>query len=226
MSKTIQIRKGLDIKLKGKADLNVSSAAASATFGIKPSDFPGLTPKLTVKTDDIVKAGTSLFYDKKHPEIQFASPVSGKVVAINRAERRRIIEVVVESDGKFESENFPIPEIKASERDAIKHVLLQSGLWPFIIQRPFGVVANPNNVPRDIFISGFDTSPLAPDMDFILSKEMDSLQKGINVLSALTTGTVYLGVREGSAMASLSGVETTVFKGPHPCRQRWHTNPP
>jgi Na+-transporting NADH:ubiquinone oxidoreductase subunit A len=217
MSRTIKIRKGLDIKLKGKAELNTKTASsASAAFGIKPADFQGLTPKLSVKADDTVKIGTPLFHDKSTPDVCFTSPVSGKVVAINRGERRRILEVVVESDGKFESESFQVPDLQSASSDAIKQILLNSGLWPFVIQRPFGVIAKPGDKPRDIFISGFDSAPLAADYDYIFGPELDAIELGIKVLAKLTDGKVYLGVRPSSKLASVKGAEIVAFEGPHP----------
>lgn len=215
MSKTIRIRKGLDIKLKGKAELIVGTADVASNYAIKPTDFPGLTPKLLVKADDIVKAGTPLFYSKSQPEVQFSSPVSGKVVAINRGERRRVLEVEIESDGKFESEDFSA-DVKASDREAIKQVLLKSGLWPFIVQRPFGIIAKATDSPRDIFISGFDSAPLGVDYEFSLANDTGALQAGIDVLSKLTDGQIFLGLRQGSKFASLKGVEVNYFNGPHP----------
>lgn len=216
MSITIKIKKGLDVKLAGKAELVKEDSQVSSTFAVKPSDFPGLTPKLSVKADDLVKVGTPLFFDKNNPEIQFTSPVSGKVKAINRGERRRILEVVVEADGKNTSESFPVVDSKSLKRDAVKETLLNSGLWPFIIRRPFGVVAFPDDTPRDIFISGFDSAPLAPDYDFIFSEEKDAFQKGIDVVSTLTEGNVFLGLKQGSNLSGISGVETVSVSGPHP----------
>lgn len=216
MSITIKIKKGLDVKLAGKAELVKEEAPVSSTFAVKPSDFPGLTPKLSVKADDIVKAGTPLFFDKNNPEIKFTSPVSGKVKSINRGERRRILEVVVEADGENTSESFPVVDSKSLERDAVKETLLNSGLWPFIVRRPFGVVAYSDETPRDIFISGFDSAPLAPDYDFIFSEEKDAFQKGIDVVSTLTDGKVFLGLKQGSVFSGISGVETVSVSGPHP----------
>ncbi|MGF7140164.1 Na(+)-translocating NADH-quinone reductase subunit A [Roseimarinus sediminis] len=216
MSKTIRIRKGFDIKLKGAADKREGGLVEASRYAIKPADFPGLTPKLSVKADDIVKAGTPLFHAKSNPEVLFTSPVSGKVVAINRGERRRILEVEIESDGKFESEDFSTGEIRSFDRETVKQNLLKSGLWPYITQRPFGVIAKPADVPRDIFVSGFDSAPMAPDYEFTLAGEMEALQAGFDVLSKLTDGKVYLGLRSGSKFASLKGVEVNYFEGPHP----------
>jgi Na+-transporting NADH:ubiquinone oxidoreductase subunit A len=215
MSKTIKIKKGLNIKLKGNAELSVSEANATM-YGIRPTDFHGLTPKLCVKDDDIVKAGTVLFYDKNHPEVKFTSPVSGKVVTVNRGERRRILEVEIESDGKFDSENFSAGGAPLSSRETIKQLLLDSGLWPFIIQRPFGIIAKPADTPRDIFISGFDSAPLAPDYDFALGNDLSAFQAGIDALAKLTDGKVYLGVRSGSKLAQVKTAEVNFFDGPHP----------
>ena len=98
MPKAIKIKRGLDIPIKGNAEKIVVQAAPSETYAVKPIDFAGLTPKLTVKVDHEVKAGSPLFFDKYHPEVLFTSPVSGKVVSITRGERRRILEVVVKAD--------------------------------------------------------------------------------------------------------------------------------
>ncbi|MBN1767730.1 MAG: Na(+)-translocating NADH-quinone reductase subunit A [Prolixibacteraceae bacterium] len=216
MSNTIKIKKGFDIKLKGQADLSIGKAVDTNRYAVKPTDFLGLKPKLCVKADDIVKAGTPLFFDKSQPEVKFTSPVSGKVVAINRGERRRILEIEIESNGKFESVDFPVEEIKSLNRDKVKKNLLESGLWPFMVQRPFGVIPQVNEMPRDIFITSFDSSPLAPDYEFTLAGEMENIQAGIDVVSKLSKGKVYLGLRPGSKFSTLKGVEINYLNGPHP----------
>lgn len=216
----VKIKKGLDIRLKGKPVLQLETLEDSGLYAIKPTDFPGLTPKLAVKVDDEVKAGSALFYNKKLPELKFTSPVSGKVVAINRGERRRILEVVVESDGKKESLKFKKGDPKSLSRDEIKETLLSSGLWPFIKQRPFNIIANPEESPRAIFLSAFDSAPLAPENEFILKDHKAVLQTGINALSMLTEGKVHVGIRKGTALesvfATISGIEMNEFDGPHP----------
>lgn len=216
MSNTIRIKKGLDIKLQGKAELVVETPLSSATFAIKPSDFKGLVPKLSVKADDIVKAGTPIIHDKYNPEIQFVSPVSGKVVNINRGDHRMILEVIIESDNKNDSIEFNVSGWKSAGREEIIKQLLDSGLWPYIIQRPFGLIAKPSDTPRDIFVSGFDSAPLAPDFDFIVGTETAAFQTGLEVLSKLTSGKVFLGLRNGSKLSSMKGVEINYFEGPHP----------
>ncbi|HYX05324.1 MAG TPA: Na(+)-translocating NADH-quinone reductase subunit A [Bacteroidales bacterium] len=220
MSNVIKIRKGLDIKLKGKAEKIFSKAGMSARYALKPTDFQGLTPKLKVNIDDKVKAGTPLFFDKYNPDVLFTSPVSGTVVEINRGERRRIEEVVVQADPEIEYEDFGKADVQELSRDNITAKLLQSGLWPFIRQRPYSIIANPKDEPRAIFISAFDTAPLAPDYDFIVKDQEKEFQAGINVLSKLTSGKIHLNVNAdyppSPVFSKAQGVQINQFTGPHP----------
>lgn len=219
MSKTIKIRKGLDIKLKGKAEKTLQSVEQSDFYAIKPPDFLGLTPKMDVKVGSEVKAGSPLFHNKYKENVLFTSPVSGIVSAINRGERRRILEVVVESDKKQVFESFSSGDTSSMSRQQIKDNLLKSGLWPFIRQRPYGIVANPADTPKSIHISGFDSAPLAPDMDFILQNQISEFQKGIDVLAKLTDGKVFLnlnGENTASPLLKVKAGEQILFEGPHP----------
>jgi Na+-transporting NADH:ubiquinone oxidoreductase subunit A len=218
MSKHFKLKRGLDIRLKGGAEAVLGSVSQIRTVALKPTDFPGLTPKLKVKADMQVKAGDALFFDKYHPEILFSSPVSGTVKAINRGERRKILEVVVESDGKMESLAFTKADPSVLSREQVKTHLLQSGLWPFLKQRPYGILAKPADVPKHIFISCFDSAPLAPDYSFILKGQEKILQSGINALAKLTEGKVFLGLPDGNTafFGQLKNVETNIFSGPHP----------
>lgn len=216
MSETIKLRKGLNIKLKGSAKPELETLPVPATVALKPTDFPGLTPKLKVKTDALVKAGEALFYDKYHPEIIFTTPVGGKVVSINRGERRKILEVVIETDTKAGSVEFTKADPTSLSGEVIKEELLKSGLWPFIKRRPYGIIASPVEKPLSIFISTFDTSPLAPDYSFVLKGQMNTFQTGVNALAKLTSGKVYLGVNNGSPFSAIKNVVVNQFEGPHP----------
>ena len=216
MSDTIKLRKGLNIKLKGGAKEEVKTLSAPLKVALKPTDFPELTPKLKVKVDAVVKAGDALFYDKYHPEIVFTSPVGGKVVSINRGERRRILEVVVERDENAGSVEFVKGDPSSLSGEEIKEQLLKSGLWPFIKKRPYGTIALPNEKPKSIYISTFDTAPLAPNYNFILKDELATFQTGVDALAKLTNGKVNLGVNKNSVFTSIKNVEINTFDGPHP----------
>jgi Na+-transporting NADH:ubiquinone oxidoreductase subunit A len=220
MSEVIKIRKGLDIKLKGKAEKIFIRPDPAEFYAVKPTDFHNIIPRLTVKTDSYVKAGTSLFYDKSHPEIFFTSPVSGNVVAINRGERRQILEVVIKADAEIEYETFDMNEPARMNVKEIKDILLKSGLWPAIRQRPYDIIANPDDMPKAIFISAFDTAPLAPDYDFIVKGQEIDFQKGIDALSKLTVGKVHININDeypaSQVFTNAMGVRINRFRGPHP----------
>jgi Na+-transporting NADH:ubiquinone oxidoreductase subunit A len=178
-----------------------------------------MIPQLDVKPGDEVMAGSPLFHDKIHPGILFTSPVNGKVVPVERGDRRKILQVVVEKSGDgFVDFGKSDPEKLPAE--AIKDKLLRSGLWPAIRQRPYHVIANPSDKPKSVFISGIDTAPLAPDYDFIAGNSDFSLfRKGISAIRKLTHGKVNLVLKEGgkgNLYENFGGVEISYFSGPHP----------
>ncbi|PIP53944.1 MAG: NADH:ubiquinone reductase (Na(+)-transporting) subunit A [Bacteroidetes bacterium CG23_combo_of_CG06-09_8_20_14_all_32_9] len=216
----IKLIKGLNIRIKGKVKNIFLPCVKSQWVALKPDDFKGVIPKLLLKPGDLVKAGTPVFCDKLNPEVKFASPVSGKVFAVNRGERRKILEIVIETDGKQEYIQHKISEIETLSRQNVIDEMLDNGLWAYIIQRPFGIIANHNAPPKAIFISGFDTAPLAPDIDFILKGQEENLQAGINILQKLTNGKIYVGINGKSVNPSIfekiKGIEITRFSGPHP----------
>lgn len=220
MSKVIKLKKGLDIPLKGKAEKVLVSPGLPGKFAVKPIDFPGIRPKMLVRPDDVVKAGTPLFFDKYNPDVMFTSPVSGRVVAVNRGERRKILEVVIKRDDRIEYEKFVKSDPGSLDRKAIVERLLKSGLWPLLRQRPYGVIPKPDDTPRSIFISGFDTAPLAPDYDFVMQDSGSEFRTGIDVLNKLAGGKVCLNLNgdhpQSDVFKGLSGVEINYFSGPHP----------
>lgn len=221
MSKEIRVRRGLDIRLQGEAERVFTRVNFPGDYALYPSDFRSLTPRLLVREGDSVKAGTPLFCDKRDERILFTSPVSGTVAAIERAERRRIERVVVRcEDEKLEYEEFGAEIPSTLSREAIVTKLLKSGVWPFIRQRPYNVVANPDVTPRDIFISAFDTAPLAADLDYAMKDDGESFQLGLDVLSRLTSGSVHLSVSSkyppNPAYANARGVKLHKFSGTHP----------
>jgi Na+-transporting NADH:ubiquinone oxidoreductase subunit A len=220
MSITVRLKKGLDIKLNGAAEKVLAGEVVERLHGVKPVDFPGLTPKLNVREGEKILAGSPLFHDKLRPEILFTSPVSGEVLLINRGDRRKLLEIVVRREGD-EFVDFGKADPAGLDRGKIKESLLKSGLWPSIRQRPYNVVANPEDVPNDIFISGFDTAPLAPDLSFIMNNSSEgSFRTGIAALRKLTDGKINLilnGKNNNSELLkNASDVEISYFSGPHP----------
>lgn len=230
-----KLTKGFDIKLVGEASKKVASQTITR-YAICPTDFHGMSPipKVVVEVGDSVKAGDVLFYDKKAPEIMYTSPVSGEVIEINRGEKRVITEVVILADVEQHSKKFNPPSLAAGKSSLIAF-LQESGAWTLFNQRPFDIVPGVNDIPRDIFISTFDTAPLAPDTNFLVSGKETYFQKGLDVLAAVTEGVVHLGLNGNAgakisdAFKNASGVQKHYFSGKHPAGnvgiQIHHVNP-
>jgi len=218
------LKKGYTIKLAGKAKPEIVETKKPKLFALQPNKFPGAKPKLDVAIGDKVKIGTSVFHDKNLPGVNYVAPESGKVVEINRGERRTLLEIVIESDGKNEAVEFgakTIEEIKKMEFDVLKKQLMEGGVWPYIRQRPFTKIANPEDKPRDIFINAMDTTPLAPEHTILLKNREKCLQAGIYALSKFTDGKLYLSVDGNDSelmpmYEELEGVEKHKFFGKHP----------
>ena len=217
MSEDIRIKKGLTIKLKGKAEETISAAPRSGIFAIQPKDFHGITPKLTVKVGAEVSVGDVLFYSKSNEQIKFTSPVSGTVTEIRRGAKRRILAVVIEAKSEDQFKNFGKADPLTLSKEEIQAKILESGCWSFVNQRPYDVIANPEDEAKAIFVSSFDTAPLAPNYAFALKGKEAAFQAGINALTKLTKGKVYLSVNESASFFSKTqNVEVVNVKGKHP----------
>jgi Na+-transporting NADH:ubiquinone oxidoreductase subunit A len=220
----IKTRKGFDINLVGKAALQVGTAEQSETFAIKPTEFVGMgRPKVVVREGDVVKAGTPLFFDKKLEKALYTSPVSGEVVEVKRGDKRKLLEIKILADKQIEYENFTkysVSDMANLKGEDVKESLLKSGVWINIIQRPYGIVANPDETPRAIFISAFDSNPLAPDYDFLYKNEGQYFQAGIDALKKMVDVPIHL-TTNGKAEVStifqnVRNVEQHTISGPHP----------
>ena len=217
MSKDIRIKKGLTIKLKGKAEEIISAAPRSRVFAIQPKYFHGITPKLTVKVGVEVVAGDVLFYSKSNEQIKFTSPVSGTVKEILRGAKRRILAVLIEAKSEDQFKDFGKELPQNLEKEQILAKILESGCWPFINQRPYDVIANPSDEAKAIFVSSFDTAPLAPNYAFSLQEQKEAFQVGIDALSKLTAGEVYLAVNENTSFFNeVKNVHLVSVAGKHP----------
>jgi len=216
MPNTIKIKKGLNINLVGEAKKEISDINADR-YAIKPTDFLGVFPRLLVKVGDAIKAGTPLFVDKYRENIIFTSPVSGVIEEISRGDKRVLEEIRIKSGDKPEYLDFGKADPSKQSREEIIEKLLKSGVWPVIRQRPYSIIADPNGTPRGIYVSGFDTSPLAPDYSMIIKENTTAFQAGIDVLAKLGGTPVKLGLPAGkSDFPQVSNTEITYFEGPHP----------
>lgn len=218
----IHIRKGRDIKLKGAATKELEETTVPSHVAIQPPDFRGIRLRPLVKPEETVKVGTPLLEDKTYPAIKIVSPVSGRIEAVNRGEKRALLQIVIETDGSQQElpfRQFAAGEIDSLSREEIIGHLLEGGVWPCIRQRPFSRIANPEAAPKSIFIQAINTEPLSLDVDFILHNREKDFQIGVAVLSKLTQGDVHLCCEEKATSMALTqskNVKIHRFSGPHP----------
>jgi Na+-transporting NADH:ubiquinone oxidoreductase subunit A len=216
MSRDFKIKKGLNIRLKGQAEKQLASAPRSRTYAILPSELHLITPKMVVKEGAKLKAGDTIFHAKADEAIKFSSPVSGTLKAIERGAKRVITRLLIEADSEITFRDFGKLDPSASDAGVIKELLLSSGCWTYIKQRPYDIIARPDGEPRDIFVSGFSTAPLAPDINFVLAGKENELQAAITALSKLTSGNVHVSVNGDSVFSNLKDLVLHNVKGPHP----------
>jgi Na+-transporting NADH:ubiquinone oxidoreductase subunit A len=219
----VALKQGHNILLEGKADGVVEHGKAN-TFAVEPPNFRGMSPipKVEVEVGTRVKAGDHIFYDKKNPDVKYVSPVSGEVIAVNRGERRSIASIVVLADKQQQYRSLDVPNLESCSRADLVAFLLDSGGWTMLRQRPFNIIAEHNEVPDNIFVSTFDTAPLAPNLDLVVEGRGTAFQKGLDVLGKLTKGKVWLGLNANGGTApsavftNATGVQKTWFSGQHP----------
>jgi len=217
MSTDIKIKKGLNIKLKGVANHVISTANRSKTFALNPPEFHGVLPKLAVKEGDKVKVGDPVFYAKSNDQMKFVSPVSGEIKEIVRGAKRKLLSIKISADDKDTYVDFGSKTAGKLAGPQVKESLLESGCWPMVKQRPYDVVANPDDSPKDIYISAYATAPLAASHSLALEGREKEFQTGIDALSKLTEGKIHLSVgASDSFFDGINGVVLHKVSGNHP----------
>lgn len=210
MSDLIKIKKGLDLKLIGEATGDIAKTTnPSTTFAVFPSDYPGFTPKLAIKEGDLVKAGEMILYDKSDCDIAIVSPICGSVSKVVRGERRKIERIEITANKSNESISFETSDLTT---DSITKTIKQSGLWVRMRQRPYDIIPESGKMPRDIFVTAFDSAPLA--LESICKGDKD-FRKGVEILSKLTDGKVHLCCRKEN-LIDTDYSTTHIISGPHP----------
>ena len=217
MSKDIKVKKGLNLRFKGEAEQTLVEAPKSKTFAIKPPDFHAVVPKLVLKEGAKVQAGEVIFFSKYNEAVKFSSPVSGTIVEVVRGAKRRVLEIVIEADAVNSYKEYGTMSAESSDAEAVKTRIFESGCGAFIKQRPYDIVANPEDAPKAIYISAYNTAPLAADPEFILQDQKAEFQEGVKALKKLTAGKVYLAVnKKSSNLKDIQDVEILNVSGPHP----------
>ena len=220
MSNIIDLKKGLNIPVSGVAAPKTRKVAVPGIVAVKPTDLRGLKPRLLVKEGDKVLAGSPVLADKESPDILFTSPVSGTVTEVVRGEKRKLLEVRIKADSEQKYLDLGIEDARNLDAGQIKSLLMKSGLWPAIIQRPYGIIANPDIRPKAIFVSAFSTAPLAADTEYALRDDFADIQTAINALGKLTDGGVHVSLNaanaNGTPFHKLENVILHTFYGKHP----------
>lgn len=214
------LKKGFDIKLEGSPSTAISDKPVTR-FALQPPNYRGIAPipKMEVIEGQEVKAGDPIFFDKAHPEIKYVAPVSGEILSIQRGDKRAITEVIILADKEQKYRSIPELDYQNASREELVDFLMEYGGWTLMIQRPFDIVPQKEVVPENIFISTFDTAPLAPDNNAIIAGQENAFYAGLSVLGRLTSGKVYLGLSAKelpSAIFTNAPAEKVYFHGAHP----------
>ncbi len=221
----IKIKKGLDIPITGEPEQRIYDAPAVSRVAVVGRDFIGLKPRMLVAEGDHVNLGQPVFEDRRNPGVVFAAPGTGKVIEVNRGERRILQSVVIELDDP-NSDADPVEFPKHSSdalselsSDAIRKQLIESGLWVALRSRPFNKVCNVESKPAALFVTAMDTSPLAPDAELVIGEEADAFADGLKLLCGLADeAPVHLCKAPGTSIPECDAANLQVheFGGPHP----------
>ncbi|MCP9480966.1 Na(+)-translocating NADH-quinone reductase subunit A [Shimia sp. CNT1-13L.2] len=216
--KRFPLRKGLDVPIQGAPRSEIEVGPKVQTCGILGDDYIGLKPRVLVAEGDVVGAGTAVLIDKSLPQVQIVSPVSGRVKAINRGARRKLVSIEIEVD---ETAAQPVDFSSigdASTADGLAERLCAAGLWTSFRTRPYSKVPDPATRAKAIFVTAMDTEPLAGDPSVIIAEDAEAFAKGLAAVSLLSDGKTYLCQADGATIpgADLPEVEAAAFSGPHP----------
>lgn len=208
----LKIKKGLDLPIAGAVtDTNPVDVRAQRV-AVVPDDFPGFIPKVDVREGDSVKAGQALMHHKNCAAVKLVSPVSGTVASVVRGERRKVLQVIIDVSGNDTVQHQISANATAAE---IAETLAESGLLAMMRQRPYDIIPNPADRPRDIFVTAFDSAPLAVSRCYS-ADQAATMDAGVKLLSALTTGKVYISRRDEANCPDVNGAEMVNVAGPHP----------
>ncbi|MDE6173644.1 MAG: Na(+)-translocating NADH-quinone reductase subunit A, partial [Bacteroides sp.] len=134
-----------------------------------------------------------------------------------RGARRKVLNIVVEAAAEQDYEEFGKKNVNALDGESVKAALLEAGMFAFIRQRPYDVIADPTMFPKAIFVSAFDSNPLAPDFEFVLKGEETNFQTGLDALAKMAKTYLSISVKQKTtALTQAKNVTVTAFDGPNP----------
>ncbi|MCB9553169.1 MAG: Na(+)-translocating NADH-quinone reductase subunit A [Myxococcales bacterium] len=213
------IKRGLDLPITGQPRQVIEDAAPAARVALVADDYPLMKARMHVAEGDEVRRGQLLFDDRKAAGVRFTAPAAGRVVAVNRGARRKLLTVVIEVADADRAGAGPQVEFAHGaglDRQGIRDLLAESGLWSAIRARPFSRVPSPTEDCHAIFVTAIDTHPLAADPQKVLEGRDADFKAGLDALKKLTDGPVYLCKAEGARIPTSEGVKVEEFAGKHP----------
>ena len=214
----IEIKKGLDLPICGAPAMMVEAGSPVSHVALVGSDYQDMKPTLLVSEGEQVSLGQPLFSDKKNPKVLYTSPAPGKVVAINRGERRVFLSLVIEVAGSAE-QTFPATAADRLDQlstDEVEQQLINSGLWPSFRTRPYSKIPTPGTRPAALFVTAIDTNPLAADPQVVIAEKTTEFTAGLKVIRHLTEGKVYLCKKPDTWIEAPEGITVSEFSGCHP----------
>jgi Na+-transporting NADH:ubiquinone oxidoreductase subunit A len=216
----IKIRRGLDLPITGKPSQTIEAGPQVRQVALIGFDYHGMKPTMTVKVGDKVKKGQELFSDKKNEGVKFTAPAAGTISAINRGDQRVFQSIVidVEGDDAVEFAKYEAAELVNLSAEQVEDNLVNSGLWTALRTRPYSKSPALKSKPSSIFVQAMDTNPLAADAAVIIATKKDAFANGLNVLSRLTEGKVFVCHAPSADLpkAQAANVSYESFEGPHP----------
>ncbi len=219
---THNLSKGLDLPIAGDPIQRIEPGPAVTRVALLGADYVGLAPGLRVQPGDAVLRGQPLFEDKKRPGVIHTAPASGIVAAVHRAERRAFVSLAIDvaaGDGPGAQVEFASWTGRPPADGAgVTALLVESGLWTALRERPFGRVPLPGTAPRALFVTAMDTRPHAPRVEVALAGREADFEAGILALATLTPGPVHVCKAAGSPLPvpAAPRVSAAEFAGPHP----------
>jgi Na+-transporting NADH:ubiquinone oxidoreductase subunit A len=192
-------------------------------FGLNLSALESnkLHPHPNVKVGCVVKQGQPLVYHEKEKFLLFFSPVSGKITKIRKKEKNIFDTIEIESDQKFTQFEHPFINSKIFEKASRKDILdyLENvGLFSHIFKRPYNTFASPKDMPKAIFIKGFESDPFLPPLDLQIEDDLDFFYTGVEALLKISKNIFFTCRKKSICKAALheKGVKIVEVDGSYP----------
>ena len=215
----MRVRGGLDLKLEGAPAAQLGRAPTLTRVGWDGADFSQIRPKFLVAEGQRVRCGEPLMLDRRRREICFTAPASGVIRRLQTGAQRRLARLEIEFDSPPMDDESISYELKQAESqpEALRRLLLQSGLWTALRCRPYGHIPDPAGTADALFVQAIDTQPLAADAAWIIQQHEEAFARGVRALARLNKGPLFVCQGVGKALiAPQHNIRLSHWQGRHP----------